>query len=93
MQTRIADDFCCDWRFKGFSVFVQPFLNTFILNPCHAEYFIYYTPHQIFAAFQIQASIVKNSVDPGQIGFIRSQLIWIQSVLKTGYIQVQQDNG
>ena len=47
------------------------------LYPCHAEYFIYYTPHQIFEAFLIQASIVKNSVDPEQIGFIRSQLIWI----------------
>ena len=34
----------CQSQLQGgsYSVFVHP-----IFNPCHAEYFIYYTPHQI----------------------------------------------
>ena len=57
----------CQSQLQGFLFcFCSTFVNTGIFNPYHAEYVIYYTPHQIFEAFQIQASIVKNSVDPEQ---------------------------
>ena len=37
---------------------------------------------------------MTNSADPGQLaGFFRSQLIWVYTVWKAGYIQVQQDKG
>ena len=40
---------------------------------------------------------MANSADPDQlaseVGFFRSQLIWIYTVCKTGYIRVQQDKG
>ena len=37
---------------------------------------------------------MANSADPDQLASeLRSQLIWIYTVCKTGYIRVQQDKG